>query len=143
MSSMSTDFSPVREYFQLLDDHMYKYGMIANVYVMNPPNFLNFSQMEKFFRFEKEIEATKFSMGPSSTVLWLKDYLDFVPENPMLSNCDRIQNWLSIETNQFWASMINLDPDKESESCLKSFSFITVEIQKKHPLNKSNPHSQT
>lgn len=58
-TKLLTDFSPVHEYFQVLDDHMYKFGMIANVYVMNPPDLNNSTQLEAFFQMENQIESSK------------------------------------------------------------------------------------
>lgn len=68
----------MQTYIKLAETHMWSEGLMARIYVNRSPDLrLGMGEVKRLMGFVMELEGTPYSIGPNSTSLWLRDYVNY------------------------------------------------------------------
>uniref|UniRef100_A0A914YAD6 Uncharacterized protein n=1 Tax=Panagrolaimus superbus TaxID=310955 RepID=A0A914YAD6_9BILA len=72
------DTSPIQTFVYLADKYIWADNVMPTFHVMNPPDFRNTTQRNKFNEMVFRLEGTHYSIGRVSTNFWLWEYQSFL-----------------------------------------------------------------
>lgn len=101
-------------------------GGQAYFFVEAPPDFRDPGELRKFMGFVKAIERTPRALGPNSTLLWLRPYMDslaYTAADPLAEFYAHIGDWLAGRSQ--WTSFLRLNASSPPPGRLHAFYFTT------------------
>ncbi|MFH4978057.1 hypothetical protein AB6A40_004766 [Gnathostoma spinigerum] len=108
-SKLLVDDSPLIHYLKLAESKIWSEGVIGRVYVNKAPDFSSDPKsIDTILKLADELESTKYSMGPNSTQLWLRDFLNY----RQYFNTDdetfyeTLESFLRVSFNSDWSSYL-------------------------------------
>uniref|UniRef100_A0AC35TQU8 SSD domain-containing protein n=1 Tax=Rhabditophanes sp. KR3021 TaxID=114890 RepID=A0AC35TQU8_9BILA len=126
------DSSTMQTFVHLADKYIWADNVQPLFHVMNPPDFRNATQRNKFNELIFRLEHTKYSIGRVSTNFWLWQYQQFLNDFPEVDYQKDFYNrkYLSLFLNTMdyaeYKAKIRIDANvTNGEPCISAFHFAT------------------
>uniref|UniRef100_A0A914ZAF6 SSD domain-containing protein n=1 Tax=Panagrolaimus superbus TaxID=310955 RepID=A0A914ZAF6_9BILA len=130
-SRLLVDDSPLIYYLKMAESRIWSEGVVGRVYVNNAPDLSTFPEkMESMLKLIEDLENTKYSMGPNSTAVWLREFNNyrqyFAEENENFY--ETFRSFLKISFNKQWNSFIKWadNPNRPGKQFVQKFFFTTA-----------------
>uniref|UniRef100_A0AC34F415 SSD domain-containing protein n=2 Tax=Panagrolaimus sp. ES5 TaxID=591445 RepID=A0AC34F415_9BILA len=130
-SRLLVDDSPLIYYLKMAESRIWSEGVVGRVYVNNAPDLSTFPEkMESMLKLIEDLESTKYSMGPNSTAVWLREFNNyrqyFAEENENFY--ETFKSFLKISFNKQWNSFIKWadNPNRPGKQFVQKFYFTTA-----------------
>lgn len=118
--------SALHKYLEVQEETLAKEVKMANVYILNPPNFNNQSDWNSFNQLVSDLENIgNFSSGSHATILWLNSYVDFLNSIGWSDFYENIGDWLETDGAADFRHQLELGNTRACEPPLLAFQFST------------------
>uniref|UniRef100_A0AC35G5Y7 SSD domain-containing protein n=1 Tax=Panagrolaimus sp. PS1159 TaxID=55785 RepID=A0AC35G5Y7_9BILA len=130
-SRLLVDDSPLIYYLKMAESRIWSEGVVGRVYVNNAPDLSTFPEkMEPMLKLIEDLESTKYSMGPNSTSVWLREfnnYRQYFAEDDE-NFYQTFKSFLKISFNKQWNSFIKWEdnPNRPGKQFVNKFYFTTA-----------------
>ncbi|VDP00201.1 unnamed protein product [Soboliphyme baturini] len=124
ITMLLVDDSPLQPYFHFKNKYE-RSAVSVTVHVLKPPDLNDDQDVNNFMNLVQSLESLKYSTGPDSSLLWLKDYLQFVQSDAIFAqnSLDSFEEFLNRYQYQLYRSDIRWYREKNGQPKIDRFLF--------------------